>query len=115
MKTMQIGGAVALSLLLVACGEKQDARIENRQGPSAGSAVSQAGETYSAAGDVTAIVDNQITISHGAVPDAGWPAMAMTFTAERADIMAGLRPGDHVEFTFRKNGGGAVVTSISKR
>lgn len=111
---MQFDGAVALSLLLAACG-KQDATLENRQGPNTTPAASQAGETYSAAGEVTAIAGDQVTIAHGAVPDAGWPAMTMTFAAERAELLAGLRPGDQVEFAFRKKGGGAVVTSISKR
>ena len=106
---------MALSLLLAACGEKQNAGSENRQVAEAGPAMSQAGETYSGAGEVTAITADRVTISHGAVPKAGWPAMTMTFDAERPDLLAGLRQGDRVEFAFRKKGGGAVVTSIARR
>lgn len=115
MNKMQFGGAVALSLLLAACGEKQNGGPENPEVPTASPATSQAGETYSGAGEVTAITGDRITISHGAVPKAGWPAMTMTFDPERPDLLARLSQGDQVEFAFRKKGGGAVVTSISKR
>ena len=55
MKTMQSGGALALPLLIAACGQQQEAATENRQGPQASSTAPQAGNVHSAVGDVTAI------------------------------------------------------------
>ena len=114
MNTMQVGGAVALSLLLVACGENRNAALENRRGADAGPAAPQASETYSATGEVTAIAGDQVTIAHGPVEGIGWPAMTMAFRAESPEMARGVSVGDRVSFAFRQDGGAYALTSISK-
>lgn len=114
MNTIKFGGAVALSLLLAACGGEQDAAVENRPASEAGTAAVQTGPVYSAAGEVTAIAGNQVTISHGPVEGIGWPAMTMTFRAGSPDMVDGISVGDRISFEFRQDGGAYVLTSLSK-
>ena len=114
MIAMKFGGALALSLLLAACGEQQNAGVENRQVSAAGPAAPQAGEIYSGAGQVKAIKGDQVTISHGPIEGIGWPAMTMTFTAGPSQLL-GLGQGDEVAFSFRQQGSRSVITSIAKR
>ena len=109
---MQLGGAVALSLLLAACGEGRNAVLENRQ---ESNPVSQAGATYSAAGKVTAIAGDQVTIAHGPVESIGWLAMTMTFRAETPEMIQNASAGDQVSFAFRQDGSTYVLTSLQKR
>lgn len=114
MNRFQFGGAVALSLLLAACGENQNGPPENRSGADAGPADSQSHQGYSAEGDITAIAGDQVTISHGPVEGIGWPAMTMTFRAQSPEMVEGLSVGDPVSFAFRQDGGAYVLTSLSK-
>ena len=114
MSMIQFGGALALSLLLAACGETRSTGPENRQGADALPAASQGGEVYSAAGEVTAIADDQVTISHGPVEGIGWPAMTMTFRAASPEMVQGVSVGDRVSFAFWHDGGIYVLTSLSK-
>ena len=112
MNASWFGGALALSLILAACGEKQN--NGNRQGSTAGPAASQAGDAYSGTGQVTAIAGDQVTISHGPIEGIGWPAMTMTFRAGSTAIAQGVRAGDRVSFAFRQDGSAYVLTSLSK-
>ena len=114
MNASRFGGALALSLVLAACDEKQNNRLENRQGPTAGPATSQAGDVYSGTGQVTAIAGDQITISHGPIQGIGWPAMTMTFRAGSPDIAQGVTAGDQVSFSFRQDGSAYTLTSLSR-
>lgn len=108
---MQSGGAVALSLVLAACGENQQTTLENRQDRNV---ASQAGASYSAAGKVTAIAGDQVTIAHGPVEGIGWPAMTMTFRAASPQMTQGVNAGDQVSFAFRQDGSAYVLTSLQK-
>ena len=114
MKFMQSGGALALPLLIAACGQTPEAATENRQGPQAGSTPSQARKVHSAAGEVTAIEGDQVTISHGPVESLGWPAMTMTFRAGSPDMVGKVSVGDRVSFSFRQDDGSYALTSLSK-
>lgn len=114
MNAMQFGGALALSLVVAACGE-QNAGTENRQVADSGPAASQAGQVYSAAGKVAAITGDQVTIAHGPVEGIGWPAMTMTFRAGSADMTRGVSAGDEVSFAFRQDGSAYVLTLLQKR
>lgn len=109
---MQLGGALALPLLLVACGENRNAAPENRPDTNV---ASQAGATYSAAGTVTAIAGDQVTIAHGPVEGVGWPAMTMTFRASSPEMTQGFSAGDRVSFAFRQDGNAYALTSLQKR
>lgn len=112
---MQLGGAIALPLLLAACGEPQNAATENRQGADARPAAPQASEVYSATGELKAVSGAQVTISHGPVEGIGWPAMTMTFRAGSPEMVRGVSAGDRVSFAFRQDGGTYVLTSLQKR
>lgn len=111
MNPMQFGGALALSLLIAACGE-QNAVTKNQQATDA--TASQA-QVYSAAGKVTVIAGNQVTIAHGPVQGIGWPAMTMTFRAGSPDMTRGVNAGDQVSFAFRQDGSAYVLTLLQKR
>ncbi len=66
-----------------------------------------------AQGRIEAIDADGVTLSHGAVPAIGWPAMTMTFRTD-ARLLAGLKPGDQVDFAFERVAEGAAVRRISK-
>ena len=114
MKIMQSGGAIALPLLMAACGQQQEAPAEGRQGSQASITAPQAGNVHSAAGEVTAIDGDQVTVSHGPVESLGWPAMTMTFGAGSPDMIGQVGVGERVSFSFRQDDRGYTLTSLSK-
>ncbi|WP_454255798.1 copper-binding protein [Pseudomonas sp. Marseille-Q8238] len=59
------------------------------------------------------LTGHSVTIAHGAVPSLQWPPMTMPFAATEEQL-AGLKSGDAVTFTFRIEGGRAVIDSIKK-
>lgn len=69
--------------------------------------------TYSAAGRITALTPQAVTLAHGPVAALSWPAMSMQFALARPDLARGLSVGQNVRFEFRQGGAGYVVTSIS--
>ena len=111
---IQFGGVLALPLLIAACGQTQDAGTDNWQGPRARSTASEAGNVHPASGEVTAIAGDEISISHGPVESLGWPAMTMTFRAGSPEMVGQLNVGDRVSFSFRRDDGGYMLTSLSK-
>ena len=113
MKITHFGGVLALPLLIAACGQTQEAATENRQGPPATTAP-QAGAIHSASGEVTAMDGDQVTISHGRVQSLGWPVMTMTFRAGSPEMAGRVSVGDRVSFSFRQDGAGYTLTSLSK-
>lgn len=114
MKITHFASALALSLLVGACGGKQPAAREDRQVSDTGPTTAQAGTIYSGAGEVTAIAGDQVSISHGRIEGIGWPAMAMTFRAASPALVEGVRAGDRVSFAFRQDGGAYTLTSLTK-
>ena len=113
MKKSQLAGAVALALTLAACGENQTAAPEE---PGRSDTAAPAGERdiHSAAGDVTKVSGEAVTISHGPVEEIGWPAMTMAFQAPSPEMLQGLNVGDRVDFQFRQAGEQYLLTSIKK-
>src|SRR3546814_1343094 len=61
------------------------------------------GQTSNGKGTVTAVdaAAGTVTIDHGPIPAVGWPAMAMTFKADKA-ARQNVTKGDKVTFAFRK-------------
>jgi Cu/Ag efflux protein CusF len=61
-----------------------------------------AAQEHSATGMVTAVdaTAGTVTIAHGAVASANWPAMTMTFKLADPKQAATLHANDHVKFTF---------------
>ena len=56
-----------------------------------------------------------VKIQHGAIPELGWPAMAMTFQVRQPGMLRGLRRGLRVEFAVnaRPEGGRYIIERIA--
>ena len=52
------------------------------------------------------------TLSHEAIPSAGWPAMTMQFPLASPDLAAGVRVGDRVGFAFEQTPTGPVMREL---
>lgn len=67
-------------------------------------------------GTVTAVdtAANIITVDHGPIPEAGWPAMTMGFKASPA-LVAQVKTGDKVAFDLKLEGGAGEITAIQKQ
>lgn len=72
-------------------------------------------ETHSATGTVTTVSAGDVTIAHEPVATMQWPAMTMTFAANDAAMLQGIKPGDRVSFAFRESADGATLASIVKQ
>ena len=104
----------ALLFSVAACSEQPNATREGAAARAGQGEAAPANAAYSASGEVTAVSRDEVTISHGPVPDLEWPAMTMTFRASRAEMLAGVAPGEQVSFFFRQADGGYVLTSLTK-
>ncbi|MEJ0066398.1 MAG: copper-binding protein [Caulobacteraceae bacterium] len=56
-----------------------------------------------------------ITIQHGPIPTVGWPAMTMTFKAEPATLLKGLKVGEAIAFDCTVRGMAAEMTAVRPR
>lgn len=65
----------------------------------------------SANGEVVALADGAVTISHAAIPALKWPPMTMDFSATPQQQQR-LKIGDHVMFSFTMTEDGARLESI---
>ena len=65
-------------------------------------------------GTVTAIdaKAGQVTLDHSAIPEAGWPAMTMSFGADPA-ILSAIGVGDKVAFDMTTANGTPKITAIT--
>lgn len=120
-----IQAALVVSLLS-ACGQKEPSNAGSTnvaEQPAADAAGKSAGEPamshdmpmpmddkavaqeHSATGMVTAVdaTAGSVTIAHGAVASAGWPAMTMTFKLADPKQAVSLHVNDHVKFSFTLN------------
>ena len=104
---------MALALLLVACGEKQNPALDGGNA-SGGPTTVAATKVYSGTGTVQSISGDNVTIAHGPIEGIGWPAMTMTFTASPG-LAEDLQAGRQVDFSFRQDGGTYVLTSLRPR
>lgn len=55
-----------------------------------------------------------ITLDHGPIPEANWPAMTMSFKAAPAVTQA-VKVGDKVAFDLKLRGGAGEVTAVQKQ
>lgn len=104
MKIKTISAAAAFAL--AACGQQQASEAQSN------ALVTEAAQTYSGTGKVTAIANDQITIAHGPVEGIGWPSMTMTFAAP-GGVAPRVEVGNEVLFSFRQNGSSYELTNIS--
>jgi Cu/Ag efflux protein CusF len=68
-------------------------------------------------GGTVAAVDKAagtITLDHGPIAEANWPAMTMAFTA-RPELIDGVKVGDKVAFDLALKDGAGEVTAIQKQ
>lgn len=129
MKHARLTIAVGLAALTAACGKKAEApgvAATNQAAPSAamsGDMGNMAMEPSAVApikakghGTVTAIdkAAGMITLNHGAIPEAKWPAMTMAFKAAPT-ITDAVVVGDKVDFDLTLVGSAGEVTAIQKK
>lgn len=55
----------------------------------------------------------KITIKHGAISDLGLPAVTLVYHVDPA-LLKGIKPGDKITFTAKREAGKYVVTEIKK-
>ena len=67
-------------------------------------------------GTVTALdpAAGTITLDHGPIPEANWPAMTMSFKAA-PEVAQSVKIGDKVAFDLRLEGGAGTVTAVRKQ
>ena len=119
--------AVGLAAGLAACNQKQEpaeVAAAPEAAPAAAPAAAKdemAGMKMSAdakmakgTGTVTAVSADSLTIDHGPIPEANWPAMTMGFKAA-PEIAKQVKVGDKVAFDLRLEGGAGEVTAIRKQ
>lgn len=128
MKSVHVTPAVGLALLLAACGEKAEtnATATNAAAEASGAASGMAnmsgnmampaGKPAKGTGTVTAIdrAAGTITLDHGPIAEAGWPAMTMAFKAAPG-LLDSVKVGDKVSFELTLKDGSGEVTSIAKQ
>jgi len=104
--------------LLAGCSAPSDQASTNTPSAptpasSAAQAIEAAPKQASATGTIESIDNTAKTmvISHGPVPELGWPAMTMTFQAPDVDL-TGYGPGDRIGFDMSVTGMTATVSAI---
>lgn len=121
--------ALGLVALTAACGKKAETPVAaetNQAAPAAtmngdmgNMAMAPAASTAIKAkghGTVTAIdkTAGTITLDHGPIPEAKWPAMTMAFKAAPA-ITDAVKVGDKVDFDLTLTGNAGEVTAVTKQ
>lgn len=131
MNATSLAIALGLAALIAACGETAKTPVAAATKPTRTAAATSGdmgdmGEMTKAPtatasiiarghGKVTAIdtVAGTITLEHGPIPEARWPAMTMAFKATPA-ISRAVEVGDHVAFDLMLKGSSGAVTAIHK-
>ena len=122
--------ALSLAALTAACGKKAETPVaaETNQAVPATAAMSgemgnmamapAASTAIKAKGHGTVIAIDEtagmITLNHGAIPEAKWPAMTMAFKAAPT-ITDAVRVGDKVDFDLTLVGSAGEVSAIQKK
>lgn len=121
---------LALTAALAACGSKtetNEAAATNTAAPAATETNAMAGDMDNMAmsptakmakgtGKVTAVdkAAGTITLDHGPIAEANWPAMTMAFKAAPA-LIDSVKVGDEVNFELKLDGNAGEVTAITKQ
>ena len=121
---------LALTAAVAACGSKTEtnqataanttapatAENEAMAGDMGNMAMSPTAKMAKASGKVTAIDKSAgtITLDHGPIAEANWPAMTMAFKAAPA-LIDSVKVGDEVNFELKLDGNAGEITAISKK
>ncbi|MES3028416.1 MAG: copper-binding protein [Pseudomonadota bacterium] len=126
-------GALGLVLTLAACGQKPEASppaidavpIAAPEAPKTDGMTPDemskmgvgAASTAKGVGTVSGIdkTAGTITLEHGPIAEARWPAMTMAFKATPPSLLDTVKVGDKVAFDLKLVGGGGEVTAIQKQ
>jgi Cu(I)/Ag(I) efflux system protein CusF len=75
---------------------------------------SKAGASHTGTGVVQAVdtAKGSVTLDHDPIKSLNWPAMTMGFKVSDPKLLAKLKKGDKIQFTFVQSGRDAVITSI---
>lgn len=111
----------AMGTVLAGCGEKTPApAVKAEQAAPAADGMMPGMDMAGAmmakgTGTVTAIdkAGGNITLNHGPIAEAGWPAMEMEFKATPASLLDTVKVGDKVSFELKMAGGTGEVTAIA--
>ncbi len=136
MKPLTLTTMLGLTALLAACGqkaEKDEAGATNtateaptNMGETAGNMSGDMGnmsmpgqgtaKMAKGNGTVTAIdkAAGTVTLDHGPIPEANWPAMTMAFKA-KPELIDSVKVGDKVAFDLALKDGAGEVTAIRKQ
>jgi Cu/Ag efflux protein CusF len=124
MKPVYLIVTLAGTVLLSACGEKTATNTSTPAEPVAANAAADMGNMAmpieakmgKGTGTVTAInkTTRKITLNHGPIPEVGWPAMTMAFTA-KPELLNSVAVGDKVAFDVTVKGAAGEVTAITKQ
>ncbi len=109
--TLRTAGVALVAAALAGCGEATpDAQ------PSEAMTMESEAESAKGSGTVTAVdaAAGTVTLDHEPMPEIGWPAMTMSFTADPA-LLAGLARGDKVAFDLTVEHGAGTITALSKQ
>jgi Cu/Ag efflux protein CusF len=129
MNSARLTIALGLGALTAACGKQAETPVAAKtnqaapaaamsgdmgnmaMAPSAASAIKAKGH-----GTVTAIdkAAGTITLNHGPIPEAKWPAMTMAFKAAPG-ITDAAKVGEKVDFDLTLTGSAGEVTAIAKQ
>jgi len=119
---------LGLAAMLAACNQKAETGTGAPTNTASAPTAEMAGDTGNMAmpaergtkaakgsGTVTAIdkAAGMITLDHGPIPEANWPAMTMAFTAKPA-LLETVKVGDEVTFDLALKGGAGEVIALVK-
>lgn len=136
MKLRYLATMLGLTGLLAACGE----RAETNATATANAATEAAGNMAEMAGNMSGDMGNMampadsatkmakgngtvtavdkaagtITLDHGPIAEANWPAMTMAFKA-KPELIESVKAGDKVAFDLALKDGAGEVTAIKKQ
>lgn len=119
-----------LSVLLAACGDKNEtnavttsdaadnmAAVTGNMSSGMGNMAMAAGTKMAKGSGTVTEIDRSagtVTLDHGPIPEANWPAMTMAFKA-KPELLDGVKVGDKVAFELALKDGAGEVTAIKRR
>jgi membrane fusion protein, copper/silver efflux system len=116
MNRINTASVAAMLLALAACDAQNATQgATANKAPNAQSAEASSSASHSGTGIVRGVSATAITIAHGEIKSASWPAMEMAFTLSDPALAQGVKAGDSIAFTFTITEGGNALTSLSKR